>query len=89
MTELDPERDEILTEFHHRCIYRGCGKITNTVHEMLPRAFGRIAMRKANRVPLCFKHHSWAHDVGTSVSRPILEEMRKEAVTRCQNDSKS
>jgi hypothetical protein len=83
MIELDPEREEILNEFHHRCIYEGCGKITNTVHEMLPRAFGRKAMRKENRIPLCLKHHSWAHDVGAAVSRPILTEMREKALARC------
>lgn len=87
MRELDPEREEILAEFHHRCAYDGCGKLTVTLHEMLPRAFGRKAMQRKNRIPLCLKHHEWAHQVGASVSRPILMEMRERALARCYNDT--
>jgi hypothetical protein len=79
----DEERLEVLRLFNYRCIR--CQAYTETVHEMIPRSSGKIAYAVDNRVPLCLDCHTWAHQISAKESAPILRELRKERLTRCQN----
>lgn len=78
--ELDKDRDFILWLYDNSCIM--CGRPTNTIHEVIPVSHGKIALQVNNRVTLCQKDHSWAHDIGTNNSIPILQEKRKEFLIR-------
>lgn len=84
---LDKDREVILKVFDRKCVV--CGKLTNVIHEIKPISSGRKSLAIKNRVPLCRTHHSWAHDVGTNNSIPILQEKRAESLKhkweiRCQ-----
>lgn len=67
---------QIFAEFSYKCLY--C--LTNdavTLHELIPKSLApKTWMKPENRVPLCAKCHSWAHQIGTKQSRKILEEKR-------------
>lgn len=72
--ELELDRGFILWLFHGKCLK--CGKPTVVIHEIIPVSHGKVALHWTNRVPLCDNHHSWAHDIGTNNSIPILQELR-------------
>lgn len=77
---LDQDRDYLLWLYDRKCIV--CGVFTNVLHEVVPISHGKVALHPNNRVTLCQTHHSWAHDVGTRNSIPILQEKRKEFLIR-------
>lgn len=77
--ELEKDRDFILWLFGGRCLK--CGKPTKVIHEIIPISHGKVALHWTNRVPLCDNHHSWAHDVGTIHSIPVLQELRWKFLT--------
>ena len=64
--------------FRHRCVH--CPRVAVTVHEIIPKSSGKIAMNIENRVPLCAEHHDWAHREGTKVSIPILQKVREKVL---------
>src|SRR6185295_6665860 len=55
----DPDYDKIMAMFHGRCVH--CGKKSVTIHEILPRSKGKIAMQIENRVPVCAEIHNRIH----------------------------
>lgn len=79
--ELDKDRDYILWLYDNQCIICGAHH-TITIHEVIPVSHGKVALQINNRVTLCQKHHSWAHDIGTNNSIPILQQKRKEFLIR-------
>lgn len=72
---LDKDREMILWLFDSRCILCGC--LANDVHEIIPISRGKSSLLIKNRVVLCRTHHSYAHDIGTNISIPILQEKRR------------
>jgi 5-methylcytosine-specific restriction endonuclease McrA len=78
--QLAVYRDMYLRIFDGRCVR--CGKPTKTLHEIIPISHGAKSLAGKNRVPLCTQCHSWAHDVGTKISIPILQEERNEFLRR-------
>lgn len=68
---LEKDRERILKVFDYKCVM--CGRPTNVIHEIVPISHGRKYLAIKNRVPLCEKHHSWAHDIGTNNSIPELQ----------------
>lgn len=77
-------RQECLNLFNYRCIR--CQRYTETVHEIIPRSHGIKAYVLENSVPLCNACHDWAHRIGTLRSAVILNSLRKERLTRCQDE---
>jgi 5-methylcytosine-specific restriction endonuclease McrA len=71
---LNKDREPILWLFDSRCV--NCGIRTNVIHEIKPVSHGKSSLHWKNRVTLCQRCHSWAHDVGTNNSIPILQEKR-------------
>lgn len=78
MTQYQMTEDEqkIYGMFHGRCVR--CNSKAVTIHEIIPRSHGNGTMDIENRVPVCADCHSWAHDVGTKNSIPILQQYRKD-----------
>lgn len=82
---LDKDRDYILWLFDYRCVR--CGKPTGVIHEIVPISHGNGTLHWKNRIPLCYSIyenscHSWAHDIGTNTSIPILQGKRREFLIR-------
>ena len=73
--QLSVYKDLYLRIFDNKCIM--CGIPTNVLHEIVPISHGKHCLIGINRVPLCNKHHDWAH-ASTRTSIPILVEKRKE-----------
>jgi len=79
---IDPElwdADEIVIfeSYRYRCIR--CQRPAVTLHELVPKSNNPKGWKKkGNRVPICNGCHTWAHDIGTKVSAPIL--------IQCQED---
>lgn len=69
-------QEECRQLFNCRCIM--CGKYSETVHEIVPRANGSRAVSLDNMVVLCAWHHEWAHVIGTKKSGPVLLDIRKQ-----------
>jgi len=74
----DPDYDRIMEMFRRRCVH--CPRAAVTVHEIIPKSSGKIAMNIENRVPLCAEHHDWAHREGTKVSIPVLQKVREKVL---------
>ena len=69
------EEIEIFKQFNFKCVR--CLKLAVTLHEIRPKSLApKTWMKPENRIPICAKCHSWAHDRGTSYSAPILAELR-------------
>jgi len=82
---LDKDRDFILWLFDNKCVR--CGRPAWQIHEIIPISHGKEHLLPKNRVPLCYSLdgescHSWAHDIGTKNSIPILQTKRKEFLIR-------
>ena len=75
----DPDYDRIMEMFRHCCVH--CPRAAVTVHEIIPRSSGKIAMNIENRVAICAECHNWAHK-GTKISIPILQKEREEVLAR-------
>ena len=85
--KLDRGRDLILWLFDRRCVR--CGRPSTTIHEIVPISHGKNTLMIKNRVILCQisepnrqSCHDWAHNIGTTNSIPILEELRKKYLIR-------
>jgi 5-methylcytosine-specific restriction endonuclease McrA len=76
---LDKDRNFILWLFDSKCVW--CGAPTNIIHEIIPISHGKLSLLVKNRVPLCVRCHSLAHD-NTRKSIPILQDKRKEYLYR-------
>lgn len=73
----DPEGVEIWDVFRGRCFI--CTKPANTIHEIIPRARGKLAMEKKNRAPVCVECHDDIHRQGVSLYMVArLQEQRKD-----------
>ena len=75
---LKKDHDLILKLFGYRCIV--CGRPTKEVHEIIPISRGVKSLAIKNRVPLCRKDHTWAHE-STNKSIPILQEKRRNHIS--------
>lgn len=73
---LDRDRDFILWLFDSRCVRCGNTRALH-IHEIVPISNGKKTLHWKNRIPLCWLCHSWAHDIGTKKSIPILQTKRK------------
>ena len=72
----DENYDIVWELFRGRCLM--CGKRGAAIHEIKPKSqLGREALKVENRCVLCAFCHNWAHDVGSKISIPILEDLRK------------
>ena len=69
---------EIYNMFHGRCIR--CNSKAVAIHEIIPRSHGKESMNIENYAPVCADCHSWAHDIGTKNSIPILQQYRKDVL---------
>lgn len=72
--------EELYELFHGRCVR--CNQRAVTIHEIIPRSHGKGTMEKENRIPICAECHSWAHDIGTKTSIPVLQQYRNDAIER-------
>lgn len=75
-------REYYLNLFHGRCVH--CGRAGTDIHEIESR--GHIGVQALmvdeNGVLLCRWCHNWAHEIGTSVSGPVLASERLEFLRR-------
>lgn len=78
--QLRKNRDLVFRLFDYRCVK--CGSPANQIHEIEPISHGKRTLRVTNQVPLCAGCHTWAHDVGTSISMTILAVARRIFLTR-------
>lgn len=70
----DSLHDVILDKFKHRCLFPIyvnddgtallCYKLTNVVHEIVPKSRLRNWNVPENRIPLCAEHHELVHKFG-------------------------
>ena len=70
------DNDEILELFRGRCIR--CNQPAVTVHEIVPRSYGKIAYKAENRVSLCNKCHNYIHQHGAINFKDELTQLRKD-----------
>ena len=70
------EEIQIFKEFDYKCI--ACWiRDADTLHELIPKSLAPKTWKQPeNRVPLCNKCHTEAHDHGTRKSRVYLEQQR-------------
>jgi 5-methylcytosine-specific restriction endonuclease McrA len=78
--QLERDRDFILWLFDEHCVR--CGRPSNIIHEVIPISHGMMSLLPSNRVVLCPNCHTWAHDIGTNKSIPILQAKRHEYLVR-------
>ena len=72
----DSNYDIVWDLFCGRCVK--CGHKGVCIHEIIPKSqLGKLALEVDNRVVLCAECHFWAHDVGSKISIPILQDLRK------------
>lgn len=72
---LDQTKNLVFMIFGHRCII--CSKPTTIVHEIIPISHGREFLAVKNRVPICNKHHTEAHQSMKKFT-PFLLKKREE-----------
>ena len=73
---LDENREKVWELFRGRCLR--CKQKGIAVHEIIPRSQGGTELLGVwNRCVLCAACHNWAHQVGSSVSIPVLQEVRR------------
>ena len=61
--------------FNFKCIR--CLQPAVTLHEISPKSLNLNWNTPENKVPICAKCHSWAHERGTNYSADILIALRK------------
>lgn len=70
------EEWQIFEQFNFKCVR--CLQPAVTLHEIRPKSLNpKTWMNSENRVPICAKCHSWAHERGTNQSAPILTTLRE------------